>query len=142
MIFLRSRYARSVAVDPEEGRRIIDRRPTSYSTRRPTGKVVVIQHCAWWLADEFQKYYLRRVLTCFDDTTGTGIELYKDYTGQRLAIDVFDQTHDKINFGRPYNLPERKFAETWYHRIWLCHFFNRSRYNDFVSIENQQLNCR
>lgn len=86
-----------------------------------------------------QKYYLPRVFCYFDDTIGTEIELYNDYTGQRLAINEFNQAHDSIKFGLPYHLLARRFVEPWYHQLWICHFFEHSRYNDFVSVENQQL---
>jgi hypothetical protein len=89
-----------------------------------------------------ERYYLPRVFCYFDDTTGSEIELYNDYTGERLAINEFNQAYKDVKFGLPYHLLSRKVVETWYHRIWICHFFKHSRYNDFVSIENQSLPCK
>ena len=86
-----------------------------------------------------QKYYLPRTFCYFDDTVGTEMELYNDYTGERLAINEFNQAHDKIKLGLPYHLLAKKFQQEWYHQIWICHFFNHSRYNDFVSAQSQEL---
>lgn len=85
------------------------------------------------------KYYLPRVFCYFDDTTGTEIELYNDYTGQRLAINEFNQAHDDMKIGVPYHLLTQNVVDSWYHQIRVCHFFNHSRYNQFVSAEEQQL---
>ncbi len=91
-------------------------------------------------ADE--RYYLPRVFCYFDDTIGSETELYNDYTGERLAINEFNQSHKDIKFGHPYHLLARKMVEMWYHQIWICHFFKHSRYNDFVSAQDQQLPLR
>jgi hypothetical protein len=88
-----------------------------------------------------EKYYLPRVFCYFDDTNGTSVELYNDYTGERLAINEFNQTHTDIKLGLPYFLLARQLVEPWYHSIWICHFFKHTRYNDFVSEEDQQLPC-
>lgn len=43
-------------------------------------------------ADE--KYYLPGAFCYFDDTMcGTEVELHNDYTGERLAIEEFNQSH-------------------------------------------------
>jgi hypothetical protein len=89
-----------------------------------------------------EKYYLPRVFCYFDDTIGAETELYNDYTGERLAINEFNQTHSDIKFGLPYHLLAKNIVDPWYHQIWLCHFFKHSRYNAFVSQEDQQLSCQ
>lgn len=89
--------------------------------------------------DAREDYFLPRVFCYFDDTNGSEIELYNDYTGERLAINEFNQTHYDIKLGIPYHLLTRKVVEPWYHQIRICHFFAHSRYSDFVSVENQQL---
>ena len=86
-----------------------------------------------------ERYYLPRVFCYFDDTIGTETELYNDYIGERLAINEFNRTHSDTKFGLPYHLLAKKVVEPWYHQIWICHFFKHSRYNDFISTENQQL---
>jgi hypothetical protein len=86
-----------------------------------------------------QRCYLPRLFCYFDDTVGEETELFNDYTGQRLAINEFNQAHQAIKFSPPYHLLARRIAEPWYHQMWICHFFAHSRYNDFVSDEDQQL---
>jgi len=89
-----------------------------------------------------ERYYLPRVFCIFDNTIGTEISLYNDYTGERLAINEFNQAHNDAKFAPAYHLLARKVVESWYHRIWVCHFFKHSRYNQFVSTEDQQFPCR
>ncbi len=90
-----------------------------------------------------ERYYLRRVFCYFDDTVGNEIELFNDYTGERLAINEFNQAHNDVKFGLPYHLlAKRGVMEPWYHKIWICHFFKHSRYNEFVGPEDQQLPCQ
>jgi hypothetical protein len=89
--------------------------------------------------DEDEKYFLPRVFCYFDDTVGTEIELYNDYTGERLAINEFNETHKSKKLAIPYHLLGRKVLEPWYHQIFIYHDFEHSRYNDFISEENQQL---
>lgn len=84
-------------------------------------------------------YYLPRVFCYFDDTIGTELELYNDFTGERLAINEFNQTHDNIKLGLPYHLLSKKIVEPWYHQIWICHFLKHRLYNQFISQSNQQL---
>lgn len=80
-----------------------------------------------------EKYYLPRIFCYFDDTMGNELELYNDYTGQRLAINEFNLAHKEIKLGVPYYLSGKKFIENWYYQIWIGHFFKHSRYNEFVS---------
>jgi hypothetical protein len=86
-----------------------------------------------------EKYFLPRVFCYFDDTIGSEIELYNDYTGERLAINEFNRTHDNKKLAVPYYLLTRPIREVWHHQIFIYHDFGHSRYNDFVSEENQQL---
>jgi hypothetical protein len=85
-----------------------------------------------------EKYYLPRVFTYFDDTMATEVELYNDYTGQRLAINEFNQAHKDTKLAIPYYLFGKKFIENWYYQIYVCHFFKHSRYSDFISEQDQQ----
>ncbi len=89
-----------------------------------------------------ERYYLPRVFCYFDDTMGNEVALYNDYTGQRLAINEFNLAHKEVKLGIPYYLFGRKFIENWYYQVWICHFFKHSRYNEFVSTQNQQLPCQ
>jgi hypothetical protein len=87
-------------------------------------------------ADE--KYFLPRVFCYFDDTIGDEVALLNDFTGQRLAINEFNERHDAVKLCAPYYLLRRR-PHLWHRQIWVCHFFRHSRYNAFVSHEDQQL---
>ena len=83
-------------------------------------------------------FFLPRVFSYFDDTIGSELELYNDYTGERLAINEFNETNDNIKICEPYHLRASK-TEIWHHQIWICHFFKHDKYNNFISSENQNL---
>ena len=89
-----------------------------------------------------ERYYLPRVFCYFDDTIGTEEHLHNDYTGERLAINEFNQSHSETKLGLPYHLLARKVVESWYHQIWICHFFSHSRYNEFIGTGDQQMPCK
>ena len=82
--------------------------------------------------------YLPRVFCYFDDTVGSETELYNDYTGQRLAINEFNERYQHIKLGLPYHLLAKSVQEQWFRQLWITHFFQHPRYNDFVSNEIQQ----
>jgi len=86
-----------------------------------------------------EKYFLPRLFCYFDDVTGSEIELYNDYTGTRLAINEFNQANKTKKLAKAYHLLGQKTVEAWYHRIWIFHNFEHSKYNDFVSKEDQRL---
>lgn len=79
-----------------------------------------------------------RIFCYFDDTVGTEVELYSDYTGERLAIHEFNETHENRKIAIPYYLRVRDGLEAWPHQIWIAHLFAHPRYNDFVGVDNQQ----
>lgn len=81
--------------------------------------------------------YLPRVYCYFDDTVGSEIELYNDYTGERLAIREFNDDNEAIKLARPAHLISGSTV-MWHYQIWICHFFRHRQYNRFVSTENQQ----
>jgi hypothetical protein len=89
------------------------------------------------MLDAGEEYYLPRTFCYFDDTVGSETQLYNDYTGERLAINEFNQTHPDAKFSTAYHLLAKKIIEPWYHRIWIGHFFKHSRYNDFISAEDE-----
>lgn len=84
------------------------------------------------------EHFLPRVFFYFDDTIGGEVELYNDFTGERLAIREFNETSTDIKLCAPYHLLARR-PQTWHHQIWIGHFFRHPRYNTFVSAETQQL---
>ncbi len=85
-----------------------------------------------------EEHFLPRVFCYFDDTVGTELELYNDFTGERLAIEEFNQRNDHVKLGKPYYLLAKKRPASWHHQIWIGHLFRHSRYNDFISKEDQQ----
>lgn len=84
------------------------------------------------------EHFLPRVFCYFDDTMGSEIELYNDFTGERLAIHDFNKGNESIKIAFPYYILDQR-PETWHHQIWICHFFKHPQYNTFISSENQQL---
>ncbi len=91
------------------------------------------------MIEEDEKHFLPRVFCYFDDIVGSDIALMNHYTGVRLAINEFNDEHEKIKFCLPYYLLCSKLVEHWYHSIRICHLFNHSRYNDFIQKPNRQL---
>ncbi len=84
-------------------------------------------------------FVLPRVFCYFDDTIGGDIELYCEFTGQRLAIREFNARNDSVKIATPYYLRVADHGETWRHQIWVTHIFNHPLYDKFVSDQNQQL---
>ena len=91
------------------------------------------------LFDADEKHLLPRVFNYFDDIVGTVTELHNDFTGERLAINEFNATHQQIKLCPAYHLLCQNVVEQWFNQIFILHSFAHSRYNDFVSGENQQL---
>lgn len=85
-----------------------------------------------------EEHFLPRVFCYFDDTMGSAIELYNDFTGERLAIDEFNRQNEHVKLGKPYYLLAAKRPAMWHHQIWIAHFFRHSKYNDFVSKDDQR----
>ena len=92
------------------------------------------------LFDADRKRFLPRIPCYFDDTIGSDIELYNDYTGERLAIHEFNANHGSAKFSQAYYLLAAPNASVWHHQIWWLHYFDHPQYNTFISDENQQLN--
>jgi hypothetical protein len=89
--------------------------------------------------DAPERHFLPRVFCFFDDVIGTETELYNDYTGERLAINEFNRSHDKKKLAAPYHFLAHRIRELWHSQIFIYHDFGHSRYNDFVSTANEQL---
>ena len=90
------------------------------------------------LFDSDCKYMLPRIFCYFNDTIGTEVELYSDYTGQRAAIADFNasNTHRKIT--RPYYFEAKRSRAKWFSQIFIYHDFNHPLYNKFVSSKAQE----
>lgn len=84
-------------------------------------------------------HLMPRIFCYFDDTVGGDIELYSDFTGERLAIGDFNAAHEHRKIAVPYYLRCQEGLGSWRHQIWVCHLFDHPRYNDFISEPGQQL---
>lgn len=82
--------------------------------------------------DADEKYFLPRIFCYFDDVCGSEIELFNDFTGERLAISEFNQTHKTMKLAKAYHLLSKKIVIPWYHRIWIFHNFEHNQYNFFI----------
>ena len=89
--------------------------------------------------DADEKYWLPRAYCYFDDTVGGEIQLYSDYTGARLAINEFNQTHKTKKLALPYHLLAQTPGKPWHHSVFIYHDFLHDRYNDFIAKEDKQL---
>jgi hypothetical protein len=89
--------------------------------------------------DAPEKYFLPRVFCYFDDIVGSETELYNDFTGERLAINEFNRTHETRKLSPAYHLLAHRIREMWHQQIFIYHDFEHSRYNDFISDGRQQL---
>jgi hypothetical protein len=78
------------------------------------------------------KYFLPRLFCYFDDTIGNTVSLMSDYTGERLAINEFNDVHASKKFSKAYFFQARKITQPWHHKIWIYHDFSHPRYADFV----------
>jgi|TARA_B110000263_G_C15271526_1_gene493736 hypothetical protein len=86
------------------------------------------------------EHFLPRVYNYFDDIIGSEIELYNDYTGERLAIEEFNSANPEIKFSHAHHLISRsRKGLVWHHQIRILHFLKHHQYNNFISYEDQQL---
>lgn len=91
------------------------------------------------LFDAEDSRLLPRVFCYFDDVIGGDVELYSDFTGERLAIEEYNASHADRKIAVPYHLRGSRSIGQWQHHIWALHNFKHARYNEFVSRENQQI---
>ncbi len=85
---------------------------------------------------------LPRVFCYFDDIIGGEIELYNDFTGERLAITEFNDAHEKAKLSPAYYLTTQWPQVPWHHQIYILHDFDHPDYCRFVSDEDQELTLR
>jgi hypothetical protein len=78
------------------------------------------------------EYLLPRIFNYFDDIIGNNVVLYNNYTGERLAIYEFNNSHEKIKISSAFWLLARKNIEEWYHQIFITHLFGHRDYNKFI----------
>jgi hypothetical protein len=68
--------------------------------------------------------------------------LYNDYTGVRLAIGEFNQSHQYKKVSPAYHLLSQKVVQPWQNQIFVCHDFKHTLYNQFVSTTDQEIPLR
>jgi hypothetical protein len=86
-----------------------------------------------------EKYFLPRVLCYFDDIMGGNLELYNEYTGERLAINEFNENSKNrkmcpVTYLEKINRDFYK-KNIFFHSIYSFHIFNHSMYNNYLSLE-------
>jgi hypothetical protein len=96
-------------------------------------------HAAFQILEGPPSFFLPRVFNYFDDIIGSETELYNDFTGQRLAINEFNQQHATKKFSPAYHLSRYVRRPVWHEQLFILHDFAHPQYNTFVSDENQQL---
>lgn len=94
---------------------------------------------AFKLLESHEKYFLPRVLCYFDDIMGGNLELYNEYTGERLAINEFNN-NSKSRKICPVTYLEKINRDYYgknisFHSIYSFHIFNHSMYNNYLSLE-------
>ena len=67
-----------------------------------------------------ENLFLPRVFCYFDDTIGTDVELFNDYTGERLAINEFNLNSETIKITRPYHFISLPASRARRHGLVFC----------------------
>lgn len=93
---------------------------------------------AFKIFDFSESSLMPRIFCYMDDTIGSELELYSDFTGERLAITEFNDSHENRKIAVPYYMRINDALQVWPHHIWIAHIFDHSRFNEFVSEDNQQ----
>jgi hypothetical protein len=82
-------------------------------------------------------HFLPRVFMYFDDIVGGDVWLSNDYTGERLAIDEFNQQHKFKKICQNYYLLEEYRIPWFSSMIRIYHDFEHPRYNDYIGSSEQ-----
>jgi hypothetical protein len=89
------------------------------------------------LLDGGATHFLPRTFLYFDDIMGDALQCYNDYTGERLAIAEFNQTHRSKKIASNHYLPLKYPGSWWPHKIFVFHDFEHPKYNDFIGGDDQ-----
>jgi hypothetical protein len=82
-------------------------------------------------------HFLPRVFMYFDDIVGDDIWLCNEFTGERLAMEEFNQKHKSKKICKNYYVSKRFPNSWWPDHIYIHHDFEHPRYNDFVADKEQ-----
>jgi hypothetical protein len=89
------------------------------------------------LFDSQSSHFLPRVFMYFDDIIGDDTWLCNEFTGERLAIQEFNQEHRSKKICKNYYVA-RKYPNSWWaDLVHIFHDFDHPRYNDFVADKEQ-----
>jgi hypothetical protein len=94
---------------------------------------------AFRMFDASESYLLPRIYCYFDDVIGSEVELYNDFTGVRLALREFNDSHETRKFSKAYHLIQNPLTELWRDQIYIYHDFGHNHYNTYISLDNQQI---
>jgi hypothetical protein len=83
-------------------------------------------------------YFLPRIPCCFDDVLGDIDWAYNEYTGELLAINEFNQTHDNVKVAPPRGLRYSsifgpRIPRQWHERVFVAHLFTHADYERPIS---------
>jgi hypothetical protein len=83
------------------------------------------------------KKYLPRIFLYFDDTVGTELEMYNDFSGELLAIKEFNFKNKNKKITQNQNLISTS-NEKWRYQIYFFHNFKHYHYNKFIGHKEQK----
>lgn len=95
---------------------------------------------AFQLFTRDESNFLPRSFHYFDDIIGGEIELFNSWTGERLAINEFNDENVSRKFDSCHHLITKQATQIWYHQIRILHMFEHPQYCDFIDVDDQQLN--
>ena len=94
---------------------------------------------AFKLLESHENYFLPRVICYFDDISGSNLELYNEYTGERLAINEFNANSNSRKLSPVTYLDKlnRDYygKNVFFHSIYSFHIFHHPMYNNYLSLE-------
>ena len=94
---------------------------------------------AFRIFDAPEAFLLPRIYCYFDDIIGSEVELYNDFSGVRLAVSEFNESHKAKKFSKAYHLVQNPLNEAWRDQIYIYHDFRHENYNQFISTDDQQI---
>jgi hypothetical protein len=92
---------------------------------------------AFALLEAGAAHFLPRLFMYFDDIIGDDVWLCNEFTGERLAVDEFNRSHDSQKISRNRYLRFRYPNQWWPYEIYIYHDFRHPRYDDFVAGKEQ-----
>lgn len=83
------------------------------------------------LGDRFD-CFMPRPLLYFDNTVGTYITAYNEFSGELLAIDDFNASHNNAKIAKCRDFLRMPTNYDWYHKIFFLHLFAHPMYNSYI----------